>query len=108
MLSVPRAKRLLALAAVGVLASFLRIQVIRPELNNPPVEADLVAPQAVKALFVTACYDCHSNQTRLRWFDRISPAIWLVASDVKNGREHLNFSDFGALPADKQKGVLYE
>jgi len=28
------------------------------------------------------------------WYSRIAPASWLVASDVNEGREHLNFSDW--------------
>jgi hypothetical protein len=55
-----------------------------------------------------SCYDCHSNETRLAWFDQIVPGYWLVASDVKNARRHLNFSEFGKLPPAQQKGDLYE
>lgn len=94
--------------ASGAVLLFAAAQFIRPKLDNPPVTADLAAPPAVKALLVTACYDCHSNETRLRWFDRLTPASWLVARDVRTGREHLNFSDFGALPPGRQRGKLYE
>jgi Haem-binding domain/Cytochrome P460 len=94
--------------AAGCVVLFALLQFIRPEITNPPVVADLAAPEAVKSLLVNACYDCHSNQTRLRWFDRIVPAYWLVAHDVRAGREHLNFSDLGALPLSKQRSVLYE
>ena len=102
-----RARSSLKLAA-GSLAFLAGIQLVRPELDNPPVVADIVLPPAVKSLFVTACYDCHSNQTNLRWFDRITPANWLVAHDVRTGRAHLNFSDLGALPAAKQRAALFE
>jgi hypothetical protein len=94
--------------ATGLVLLFLGLQLTSPTLTNPPVVADLVAPAAVKSILVTACYDCHSNQTRLRWFDRVAPAAWLVARDVRVGREHLNFSDVGALPLRKQRALLYE
>jgi Haem-binding domain/Cytochrome P460 len=86
----------------------LAAQLIRPPIPNPPVTADLAAPPEVKEILRTSCYDCHSNETKLRWFDQIVPAYWLVARDVKTGRQHLNFSEIGQLPAAVQKGILYE
>jgi len=41
---------------------------------------------------VAACYDCHSNQTRRPLYSRVAPFSWLVARDVEQGREKLNFS----------------
>ena len=41
-----------------------------------------------------ACYDCHSSETRWPWYSHIAPMSWLIASDVKEGREHLNLSDW--------------
>ncbi len=88
--------------------SFIGIQFIRPELRYPPVHADLQAPEPVKQILRTSCYNCHSNETQLPWFDKIVPAYWLVVKDVNDGREHLNFSDFNAMPAAVQKSFLYE
>lgn len=94
----------IALLCVG----FIGIQFIRPKLSNPPVLADLQAPDTVKGILQTSCYNCHSNETRLPWYDEIVPAYWLVVHDVARGRMHLNFSDFGKLPPGQQKGFLYE
>ena len=87
---------------------FIALQFVRPALPNPPVVADLQAPAPVKQILTTSCYNCHSNETKLPWFDRIVPAYWLVVHDVLKGRRHLNFSDFGTLPAAQQKAFLYE
>jgi len=87
---------------------FVLAQLFRPELSNPPVTADLSAPAPVKAILRRSCYDCHSNETRLPWFDRIVPAYWLVVRDVTEGRKRLNFSDIGKLPAPKRSAVLFE
>lgn len=87
---------------------FAAIQFIRPGISHPPVTADLAAPSEVKQILRNSCYDCHSNETRLAWFDQIAPAYWLVAKDVKDGRRGLNFSEIGKLPAAQQKGLLYE
>lgn len=83
------------------------IQFIRPHLDNPPVTGDLQVPQEVKQLLRTSCYDCHSNETQLKWFDWIVPAYWLVTSDVKNARQTLNFSVWDSLSMPQQKGKLY-
>jgi hypothetical protein len=94
-------------AAVSA-ALFLGAQLIRPPLAHPPVTADLEAPPAVKAILRRSCYDCHSNETRLRWFDEVVPAYWLVVRDVREGRARLDFSDLGARPAAGQRAALYE
>jgi hypothetical protein len=93
-------------AVLGI--TFIVIQFIRPELTNPPVTADLQAPPEVKQILKTSCYNCHSNETQLPWFDRIVPAYWIVTHDVNEGRAHLNFSEIGKLPAAQQRGILFE
>ena len=32
--------------------------------TNPPVTAEIAAPDDVRVLLRRACYDCHSNETR--------------------------------------------
>jgi Haem-binding domain/Cytochrome P460 len=93
-------------AILGI--AFVAVQFIRPELTNPPVTAELQAPPEVKQVLRNSCYNCHSNETKLPWFDKIVPAYWVVTSDVKEARKHLNFSEIGALPAAQQKGILFE
>lgn len=95
------------LAAILVLG-FVGLQFVRPELTNPPITADIDAPADVKSILETSCYNCHSNETRLPWFDRVVPAYWIAARDVKQGRARLNFSEIGKVPAAQQKAVLFE
>lgn len=61
--------------------------------TNPPVVAE---PQwdspATRALAQRACFDCHSHETRWPAYARVAPVSWLIASDVGEGRETLNFS----------------
>jgi hypothetical protein len=84
------------------------IQFVRPPLDNPPVTADLTTPPEVKEILRKACYDCHSNETQLKWFDKVAPAYWMVVDHVKEGRKVFNFSEMGSLPAGDQKAKLYE
>jgi hypothetical protein len=37
------------------------------------------------------CQDCHSNQTRWPAQSHVAPFSWMVARDVEQGREALNF-----------------
>lgn len=63
--------------------------------ENPAVSAE---PQwdspRTRELVKRACFDCHSNETVWPWYASVAPVSWLVQSDVEEGREHLNFSEF--------------
>ena len=91
----------------GFLAAAVALQFFNPALTNPPVEAgrDLMAgnapPAQIAALLHEACYDCHSYATKWPWYSHVAPVSWLVASDVKEGRRHLNFSDWPVDDSDR-------
>lgn len=98
--------RVLALALGGVA---LAIQLVPVDRTNPPATAPLAAvPPAVADGLRRACYDCHSHETRWPWYAAVAPASWLVAHDVHEGREHLNFSTWGDLPPRKRTKALEE
>jgi hypothetical protein len=84
------------------------LQFIRPKLESGPVTAELQTPPAVEGILRNSCYNCHSYETRLVWFDYIVPGYWLVVSDVKEGRRHVNFSELGSKPVAEQRAVLFE
>lgn len=91
-----------------LVAGFAALQAIRADIPQASVPANVQAPADVTAILRKACYDCHSNQTRLAWFDQAVPAQWLVASHVKEGRAVLNFSLWDSLPAGDRKAKLFE
>ena len=91
-----------------LVVALVGIQFVRPGLTNPPVAADLNVPPEVKKIVQRSCYNCHSNETRLPWFDRVAPAYWIAVRDVKHGRARLNFSEIGKLPIAQQKAALFE
>ncbi len=84
--------------ALGAVLGFLLIQFLPygQDRTNPPVisEPKWNAPKT-RELFMRACGDCHSNETKWPWYSRIAPVSWLVAYDVAEGREHLNVSMWG-------------
>jgi hypothetical protein len=96
-------------AALAVAAIMVLAQAIRIDRSNPPVRADLVVRPAVLR---PACYNCHSNETVWPWYSGVAPVSWLVGSDVKEGRQQLNFSDWGSYDgktqADKLKRIAAE
>jgi Cytochrome P460/Haem-binding domain len=97
------------LRTAGILLLFvLALQLVRLPLHNPPVTADFEAPPEVKQVLKKSCYGCHSNETKLVWFDYPVPAYWIVRDHVLEARHHINFSEIGKLPAAQQKAALYE
>jgi hypothetical protein len=108
MKSTHKGRRIFVYLVAIALIGFAAIQFIRPRIDNPPVTAELQAPPEVRRILKNSCYNCHSNETQLDWFDQAAPAYWLVANDVKEARHHLNFSEIGKLPVAQQKATLYE
>ena len=95
---------LLVLAVLAIAAQF-----IRPARNlsaAPPGADDLTVmhppPAEVKAVLARACFDCLSDNTRYPWYANVQPVAWWLAHHVNEGKRHLNFSDFGSLPAVRQ------
>jgi len=101
-------KKWLRVLILVITVLFLSIQFIRPRMDNPVVTAEIMAPGSVKMILINACYDCHSNETKLSWFDKITPANWVVADDIREGRKVLNFSEWDSLTKDQQRGELFE
>jgi hypothetical protein len=48
-----------------------------------------------RALAVAACFDCHSNESRRLWFEKVALLSWWITNHVKEGRSALNFSEWG-------------
>lgn len=65
-------------------------------------------PDSIATLLKNGCYDCHSNQTVYPWYSNVKPAAWLVARDTKEGREHLNLSEWESLSVRKKLKALSE
>jgi hypothetical protein len=104
----PRRSRVILVVILLLVVFGAALQFIRQPLDNPPVTGDIQAPADVKQVLERSCYSCHSNQTKLAWFDELVPAYWTVAAHVRDGRAVLNFSHWDSLPAAAQKGKLFE
>ena len=100
----PLLKRLMLFGLVALVGA----QLIRVDRTNPPVEMNVPASASVDAVLRRACYDCHSNETVWPWYSNVAPVSWLVARDVREGRDHLNFSTWNRLSSDAQARAVRE
>jgi len=90
--------RVLILVAIVLLA----IQFVPVDRINPPADPVLQVEAPVAGLLRHACFDCHSQQTLWPWYSRVAPVSWLVAHDVHEARQKLNFSVWQQYPARKK------
>lgn len=86
----------------------IAIQLVPVPRENPPIREEVPAPVEVRAILERSCYDCHSHEVRWPWYSRVAPMSWLVAYDVAEAREHLNFSAWDQYDAKKRRENLEE
>jgi hypothetical protein len=107
-------RRVVRSVLVTLLVLFLAIQLVPVNRSNPPfdpagsIERSTSVPANVKAILDRSCKDCHSNETRWPGYGYVAPMSWLLVHDVDEGRENLNFSEWGAHDAEEQRDSLVE
>jgi Haem-binding domain len=62
----------------------------------------------VRLALERSCRDCHSEATRYPWYSYVPPISWLIASDVRRGRMHLNFSRWSEYSMIRRERALSE
>lgn len=92
---------------------FLLIQLYQPVRNLDyervlPIHFTKMykVPSDINAILQTSCFDCHSNNTQYPWYSYIQPARMLLDDHIKEGKENLNFSEFGNYSKRKQENKL--
>jgi Haem-binding domain len=79
-------------------------------ISDEVLETDFIkiynAPQNIKNLLKTSCYDCHSNNTHYPWYSKIQPGAWFMEGHINEGKDELNFSTFGNYSDRRKKGKL--
>ena len=102
-------KGLIVKGIVAIVVLLVAIQLIPfgKEHSNPPVVAEPPwdNPQT-REMFVRACADCHSNETKWPWYTNFAPASWMVTFDVNEGRKHFNVSEWD--PENNMGGWIAE
>ena len=98
------------LFATGVL--FIVIQFAQPghnksgQVSTTDISKTVSISDSVQAILRNACYDCHSNNTNYPWYSYIQPMGWLMANHIKQGKEELNFNEFGSYSPRRQLSKL--
>jgi Haem-binding domain len=94
----------------GICGVFLLgAQFVRPAMKDPPhkkLMEGAVIPGNVTAILNRACQDCHSNNTKWPWYAKVAPVSFLVANDVRKGREFLNLSEWEQYSRGQKVGYL--
>lgn len=79
-----------------VLIQFIRIDRTTPPIDNSNDYMNLSnATIEIRNIIKNSCYDCHSYETNYPWYSNVAPISWMLKSHINEGREHLNFSDWG-------------
>lgn len=65
-------------------------------------------PQEVQEILAVSCYDCHSNNTRPMFYMRMQLVGWWIKHHIDEGKDELNFDEFGAYPLYRQYHKLEE
>jgi hypothetical protein len=98
------------LLTIGIL--MIAIQFTRPARNQnkqvllTDISKSVTIPDSVQSILTNACYDCHSNNTNYPWYVNIQPTGWLMAKHINQGKEELNFSEFGNYSPRRQISKL--
>lgn len=96
-----------------LLATLIIIQFFHPakNLSTGLSENDItkvtIVPDRVQEILKTSCYDCHSNNTVYPWYYNVQPIAWWLNNHVKEGKEKLNFSEFGNYSLEKSDKKLH-
>lgn len=103
-------KRTIWISLIAIVIILQFIPANRPEViveNPDDLLLNNTFSDSVTYILKSACYDCHSNQTKYPWYAYVAPVSWLVNRDTRMGREHLNFSEWESYDKmDKAKQLV--
>ena len=104
--------RILRWVAIVGVCCFVVSQFFGPAKTNPStdasqsVESRLQVTPPVAAILERSCSDCHSNKTRWPWYSNVAPVSWFVIDHVNEGRQNMNFSEWGRYTQRDTDGLL--
>lgn len=93
---------LLLIALSGVFLQFKSTP-----LEYGPVTGKVEAPKEIVAILERSCFNCHSNENDLHWYEKIVPVSWLVNKDIKRAREIMNFSEWDKISRAEHIGKMW-
>ncbi|MRH99922.1 cytochrome C [Kriegella sp. EG-1] len=106
--------KLLKKILLGLLLVLVVLQFFRPEKNTTQGDhtrlflAETNPSNEVKLILEQSCYDCHSNNTLYPWYNNIAPVSFWLSDHIKDGKKHLNFSEWESYDTKKKDHKLEE
>lgn len=107
-------KRAVQIIVLVLFLAFIAIQFVRSDFTNPAIvdgqtlEATVQVPEDVEKILTRSCADCHTSNTNYPWYSKIQPSAWLLAGHIRDGRQQLNFSEWGSYENRRKKRKLGE
>lgn len=91
-----RTRAVLLYGVLPLAVAFLLLQLVPYRVTNPSTRDEPAwdSPRT-RELAVVACFDCHSNESEPTSWERIAPLSWWITNHVDEGRDALNFSEWG-------------
>lgn len=93
----------IVLVAVTAVAQLFR----PPKIADTPMPPLAGVPPEVNNILRTSCFSCHSSEANLQWYDKVSPASFLVNSHIQEGRKAFTFAGWDTLATPVQNNMLY-
>jgi dsDNA-binding SOS-regulon protein len=102
---------ILKIVVVIGIVTFIVIQFFQPGKNVGEITQNHIfkqeqLPENVQQTLQNACMDCHSNNTKYPWYNKIAPVSWMLNKHVTEGKNELNFSEWGEMDAFDKIGAL--
>ena len=104
--------KLVKIIALVLLLAFVGIQFIPATRNQsdliPETDFMLVnkVPETIQKKLQVSCYDCHSNNTKYPWYNKIQPVTWFLENHIEEGKAELNFNEWDSLSNRRKKSKL--
>jgi hypothetical protein len=92
-----KAVRIIVLAMIVVIIVIQFIPSGIPE-NKPDdgrsLDSSRLLTESIQQQLKESCYDCHSNHVNFPWYAKLAPSSWLLSKHIREGKDHLNFSEW--------------
>lgn len=72
-----------------------------------PIDTLSGVPKEIQDILQKSCFDCHSSQTTLRWYDKIFPFKNVVYGHIIKGKQAMDFSKWEELDTNQQNAKLF-
>ena len=104
--------KIIKIIAIILLVGFVGIQFIPTPRNQsdsvPSTDFMLVnnVPENIQRKLQVSCYDCHSNNTKYPWYNKVQPVAWFLEDHIKEGKAELNFNEWDSLSTRRKTSKL--